>query len=99
MAKYNTFEACYFGMKGIFDNNPDIELIDNKVIKDLKDIKFSVDSIHLIKVNDSFNCDVLSRDAKGVRRYRVALEKNARFSHLYKILDVKEAKVTSRYQL
>jgi hypothetical protein len=96
---YNAFEACHIGMKSIFQNDPNSELINEKVMKDLEKEVFKVDSIHLVKVIDSFNCDVFSKDPKGVRRYHVALEKNSRFTHRYRIMDIREKKVDSRYQL
>jgi hypothetical protein len=96
---YNTFETCHAGMKSIFQNNPNGELMNEKVMKDLENKTFKVDSIHLVKVIDSYNCDVFSKDPKGVRRYHVSLEKNAKFAHFYRIMDVREKKVSSRYQL
>lgn len=86
-------------MNSVFDNNPRHELIGSKVIKDLKEMKFKIDKIHLVKVNDNYNCDVFTKDSKGVRRYNVSLDKSIHFSHLYKIVDIKEDKVDSRYQL
>ncbi len=99
MKKFNTFETCYFGMESIFNNAPNPKLIDKKVIKDLKDKSFNIENLHLVKVLDSYNCDVFSRDSKGVRRYQVSLDKNSHFDHLFKIININETKVTSRYQL
>ncbi len=87
------------GMISVFNNSPDPKLLNKKVIKDLKDKEFKIENLHLVKVKDSYNCDVFSRDRKGVRRYQVTLEKNSRFDHMYRILNINEAKVTSRYQL
>lgn len=97
--KYNNLEACYYGMDSIVNNAPNTNLINDKLLKDLQDITFKVDRIHLVKALDSFSCDVFTTDPKGVRRYQVSLEKSSRFAHLYRLIDVKEKKVSSRYQL
>jgi len=73
--------------------------MNNKLIKDLEKVSFNVERIHLVKMIDSFSCDVFTTDSKGVRRYQIALEKNTRFAHLYRLIDIKERKVSSRYQL
>ena len=86
-------------MQSIVNNNPKMELMNNKLIKDLQKISFSVEKIHLAKMIDSFSCDVFTTDSNGVRRYQVALEKNTRFTYLYRLIDIKERKVDSRYQL
>ena len=97
--KYSSFETCLYGMNQIINNNPSRDLINEKVISDLKKVNFKVDRIHLIKVINNYTCDVFIKDSKGVRRYFVTLEKNSKFKHLYKILDVKGKKLDSRYQL
>lgn len=97
--KYNSLEACYFGMESIVRNSPSKDLVNQKLIKELEDVTFKVDQIHLIKIVDSFSCDVFTTDPKGVRRYQVSLEKNDRFAHLYRLIDIKEKKINSRYQL
>lgn len=99
LPEYTSFETCFYGMEQIINNNPQERLINEKVISDLKDTKFSVDSIHLVKVLSSFSCDVFTKDSKGIRRYLVSLEKNSKFAHKYRVLDVKGMKVDSRYQL
>jgi hypothetical protein len=96
---YTSFETCLYGMNSIINNNPDLELVHKNIIKDLKSVKFNVDRVHLIKAIDNFSCDVFVKGGKGVRRYLVALEKNSKFKHLYRILDIKGKKVNSRYQL
>ena len=97
--EYTSLEACLYGMEQIINNDPKENLLNPKVITDLKDQKFTVDSIHLIKVLSSFSCDVFTKDSKGIRRYLVSLEKNSNFVHKFRILDVKGMKVDSRYQL
>ena len=97
--KHNSFETCYKGMNSIFNNGVNQELVGDKVIKDLKDKVFKIDRIHLVKVKDSYSCDVFTRDSKGVRRYSVSLGKSLKYAHDYKIISVKEEKVNLRYQL
>lgn len=97
--EYTSMETCFYGMEQIINNNPKENLINEKVIKDLKNNDFKVDSIHLIKVLSSFSCDVFTKDSKGIRRYQVSLEKNSKFEHKFRILDVKGMKVDARYQL
>jgi hypothetical protein len=98
---YSSMETCYYGMDSIFNNNPNEELLNKTILKDLlkKKEEFKVDSIHLVKVVNNYECDVFSKDQKGVRRYLVKLEKNAKFRHLYRILDISEKTVDSRYQI
>lgn len=98
-SEYSTFETCLYGFNQIIQNNPTEDLISESVIKDLEKVKFKSESIHLIKKINSFSCDVFIKEPKGVRRYLVTLEKNAKFPHLYRIFDVKGAKINSRYQL
>lgn len=88
-------------MNSIFNNNPDEKLLNKTILKDLlkKENEFKVDNIHLVKVVNNYECDVFSRDHKGVRRYLVKLEKNTKFTHLYRILDISEKTVDSRYQI
>ena len=97
--EYTGLETCFYGMEQIINNDPRESLVNPKVIDDLKDKKFKVDTIHLIKVLNSFSCDVFVKDPRGVRRYLVSLEKNSKFDHKFRILDVKGMKVESRYQL
>ena len=86
-------------MQSIVNNNPRVELMNNKLVKDLKKVSFDVEKIHLVKMIDGFSCDVFTTDPKGIRRYQVVLEKNTRFAHLYRLIDIKERKISSRYQL
>ena len=86
-------------MSSVFNNMPNRELVSEKIMKDLKETTFKIDKIHLLKVIDGYNCDVFTKDAKGVRRYNVSLDKSIHYSHTYKIVDIKETKVDSRYQL
>ena len=97
---FSSMEACYYGMDAVFNNSPNEEIVSKKVIDDLlkNKITFDVERIHLIKFIDGFHCDVVTKDPKGHRSFRVALEKNSKFKHLYKILDVKERQIESRYQ-
>ena len=97
---YSSMEACFYGMDAIFNNNPKTEFVGEKVIKDLEKNKvtFEVERIHLVKFVDGFNCDVVSFDPNGFRNYRVALERSNRFEHHYRILDVNERQIESRYQ-
>ena len=98
---YSTIETCYHGMKSIFNNSPNENLLNKVVIADLNKMEtnFNVDHIHLIKAVTKYECDVFSKDSKGVRRFLVKLEKNTKFMHLYRILDISERKVDSRYQI
>ena len=97
--KYNSFEACYFGMDSIMKDNLNKKLISTKLIKDLEDAQLKVEKIHLVKAINQFSCDVFTTDPKGVRRFQVSLDKSTRFAHGYMLKDIKERKVTSRYQL
>lgn len=93
-------EVCLTGMNSIFENNPNLELLNSSVIKGLKDnSSFEVNELHLVKQINPYECDVFTRDNKGVRRFYVKLEKSSSFIHLYKILDIKERKIDARYQL
>lgn len=86
-------------MNSIFNNERNEKLASLKVLKDLGERDFKIDEIHLIKVKDSFSCDVFTRDPKGVRRFHVALGKSVKYAHSYKIINVQEEKVDLRYQL
>lgn len=98
-AKYmSVMEACHYGMKSLFENNPKETLFNTSVLKDVKDHTFKVEDIGLIKVLGGHRCDVIAKDAKGHRSFLVTLEKNSSFPHFYKIADVKEQKLVSKYQ-
>ena len=85
-------------MKSIFDNNPTDDLIDKSIIKDVKEMNFQMEDITLVKVIDHYSCDVVAKDSKGHRSYRVSLERNTGFRHLFKIKNVKGQKIVSKYQ-
>ncbi len=85
-------------MRQIFENNPKEDLIDKKVIKDLANYHFNIENISLIKVLNRTSCDVVAKDLKGYRSYLVNLEKSSKFTHFYKIFDVKGQKIISSYQ-
>lgn len=95
---FSTFETCHYGMKAIFEHNTNLDLHHKKVIADLKDHRFEIEKITLVKVKDDFHCDVVAKDKKGFRSYAVVLEKNAKFQHLYRIFDVRGVKLVSSYQ-
>lgn len=94
----SAFEVCHKGMKGLFGNLPNHELFNKTVLKDVKDKTFEVESLSLIKMFGDYNCDVVAKDHKGHRSYRVRLEKNPKFTHLYRIIDVKGQRLASPYQ-
>ncbi len=91
-------ESCVYGMEQIFSHNPNPDLIHTKIIEDLKGHKFKIEDITLVKKINGLSCDVVAKDVRGYRSYRVALEKNTRFPHLYRVLDVSEQKLISKYQ-
>lgn len=95
---YTTFEACHYGMQELFNNNPTKGLFHKDVLAAVKDHKFEVGPITLVKVIDEFNCDVVAKDAKGLRSFKVTLEKSSNFAHFYRVLDVKGQKLESPYQ-
>ena len=82
----------------IINNSPSADLINESVLKDLSETSFKAEGITLVKLINNFECDVIVRDSKGHRSYLVNLEKNSKFKHLYKILNVKGQKIVSRYQ-
>ena len=96
--EFTSFEACFYGMKGLFLNNPSEELFHASVIKGVQGKNFKIEKITLVKLIDGYTCDVIVRDAKGHRSYRVKLEKNSKFPHLYRIADVRGQKIVSVYQ-
>lgn len=95
---YTTLEACNFGMRSIFNNSPNEDVVSSQVINELKSTNFKVEDITLIKMIDPYLCDVVIKDVKGFRSYAVTLEKNLDFPHLYRISDVKGQKLVSAYQ-
>ena len=96
---YSTFEACYQGMKALFNNDATEEHFNKDVLKEAGDQKFAIESITLVKVIDGLSCDVVAKDNKGIRSFHVGLEKSTNFSHFYRIVDVKGQKIESSYQL
>ncbi|GAB4017675.1 MAG: hypothetical protein Fur0010_18490 [Bdellovibrio sp.] len=95
---YSSFEACYFGMKSIFENNSTDKLVHKKVLDDLKTTHFEVEDITLVKVVNGLHCDVVAKDSNGYRSYAVTLEKSSKFDRLYRIFDVRGQKMVSSYQ-
>jgi len=96
---YTTFEACYHGMQALFNNGATEELFSRDVLKEVGEQKLKIESITLVKVFDSLNCDVVAKDDKGVRSFRVGLEKSTNFPHFHRIVDVKGQKIESSYQV
>ena len=95
---YSSMEACMHGMKSIFSHNAKEDLVHKKVSKDLKSLHFDVENISLIKIRNGLSCDVVVKDKKGFRSYRVSLEKNSKYPHLYRIYNVQGQKLVSSYQ-
>ncbi len=93
-----SFEVCHHGMKSLFDNYPKKDFFNKSVLNDVKEVKFEVEKIGLIKMIGEYDCDVVVKDHKGHRSYRVKLEKNSSFPLHYKIVDVKGQKIVSSYQ-
>ncbi|OFZ38158.1 MAG: hypothetical protein A2504_17025 [Bdellovibrionales bacterium RIFOXYD12_FULL_39_22] len=87
-------------MESIFNNNPDETLVERSVSDDIakKQIVFDIERVHLVKYLDNSHCDVVAKDSVGYRNYRVTLEHNSKFKHYYRILDVSETQIESRYQ-
>mgnify|MGYP006945858449 CR=1 FL=1 len=85
-------------MKELFENNPTDKLFNKSVLKDVKEHLFEIEGIGLIKELSGFGCDVVAKDAKGHRSFKVRLEKNSSFPHFYKISDVREQGIVSQYQ-
>ena len=96
--KFSPLEACYYGLKSLFDNNPNEKLLNHKILNDVKARKFEIDKITLIKVINNYRCDVVVRDTEGYRSYKVELERNSKFPYFYKIFDIKGQKIISSYQ-
>ena len=86
-------------MQALFNNDATEEHFNKDVLKEVADKKFEIESITLVKVIDSLNCDVVAKDNKGFRSYRVGLEKSKKFAHFHRIVDVKGQKIESSYQV
>ncbi|MEX0799360.1 MAG: hypothetical protein WD025_07940 [Bacteriovoracaceae bacterium] len=99
--KYSSFEACYYGIKSIVENNPNKDLLNKNILKDLESLKksFSVELLGQVKVLSPFQCDVFVKERRGTRRFQVTLEKNSKFSYFYKVLDIKERRIDMEYQV
>ena len=98
LRKYSTLETCLYGMESLFNNDADNALLDEKVIADVKQVNFQMDKITLVKAIDNYHCDVVVKDSKGFRSYKVKLEKSGRFTHGYRIFDIKGQRLVSKYQ-
>ena len=96
--EFTSLEACFYGMITLFFNDPSEKLFHPSVIKDVESQNFKIEKITLVKLIDSYTCDVIARDTKGHRSYRVKLEKNSKFPHLYRIADIRGQKIISNYQ-
>ena len=94
----SAFEVCHKGMTELFNNSPSKRLFNKVVLKDVENEVFEVEQLSLIKMLGDYDCDVIAKDHKGHRSYRVKLEKNPKFAHLYRIIDVKGQRLTSSYQ-
>ena len=94
------FETCLYGMESLFNNERNSDLLGPSTIEDLDKIdkKFHIEKIILIKMKNAFSCDVVAKDNKGYLSYHVDLEKNSKFPHHYRILNIKGQKLTSPYQ-
>lgn len=85
-------------MKELFENAPSEKLFNKSVLKEVKEKVFNIESIELVKALIGSRCDVVAKDSKGHRSFRVTLEKNANFPYFFKILDIKEQRLVSSYQ-
>jgi hypothetical protein len=85
-------------MSDLFNHSTNEKLHHKKLISDVEKTVFNIENITLIKVLDSTHCDVVARDHKGHRSYKVTLEKNAKFTYFYRVFDVKGQKLISPYQ-
>ena len=95
---FSTLEACYYGMRSLFIHDPDKNLLHKSVLKKVKGRHFKSHNITLVKAIGHHHCDVVAKDTKGYRSYRINLEKNPRFIHLYRIFHIQEQQLTNPYQ-
>ncbi|MGB0454607.1 MAG: hypothetical protein ACPGJV_12940 [Bacteriovoracaceae bacterium] len=93
---YTQLETCIYGMRGIFENNPDPTLVNDTLIAKLGDRKFEYDKIVLVKLTAPQKCDVLFKVSKGIKSYSVKLAKSNGLS--FKISNVNQQKLVSKYQ-
>ena len=73
-------------------------MLHKQVISDAKEHNFKIESITLVKMLDSYNCDVVAKDSKGHRSYRVKLDQSSHYPHSYKIREIKGQRLVSNYQ-
>jgi hypothetical protein len=85
-------------MKQLFENAPSENLFHKSVLKGVNQRTFDIESIELVKTLSGSRCDVVAKDSKGHRSFRVMLEKNANYPHYYKIFNIKEQRLVSNYQ-
>lgn len=85
-------------MDQVFSHNTNENLHHPKVITDLEKHHFNIEKITLVKVINDLSCDVVAKDKKGFRSYRISLEKNSNYPHLYRIYDIKGQKLVNKYQ-
>lgn len=95
---YSSFESCLYGVRSLFNNEKNSDLLSNSILEDTKEIDFKMDEITLIKLKNNYECDVVVKDSKGYRSYLVSLSKNSHFKHLYKVESISGQKITSEYQ-
>ena len=96
--QFSTLEACYYGMDSLFKYHPMEGLFHESVTREVKGHKFNIERITMVKVIDSYHCDVVAKGPKEFRSYRIQLERSSRFPHFYRIEDVQGQKLTSSYQ-
>ncbi len=94
----SSFEVCLNGMHSIFENQESKSLVSDNVLNDVKDHQFQIEKITLVKLIDDYQCDVVAKDRKGHRSYKVQLDKSSKNPHLYKIVDIKGQAIVSNYQ-
>jgi hypothetical protein len=85
-------------MSAIFLKKANEDLVNEQVLKVIEGQRFTVEAITLVKMLNSYKCDVVVKDDKGFRGYLVTLERAAKFEHGFRIADVKGQKLVSSYQ-
>ena len=91
-------DVCQQGMRHILLHQEDEDLVSEEVIKAAKSMQFQIEAITLVKMIGALNCDVVVKDAKGYRGYRVSLGRSSKHKFEYQIIDVKGQKLISDYQ-
>ena len=99
LIQLTALEACNKSIQGLIVQNLDPMLLSEKLIRQIGDKVIKAEKIHLVKELDSYTCDVFTKDSVGVRRFKVSLDKSAKYPYGLKAIDISERKVTSRYQL